>query len=638
MSSDKNFLNSHDSSLFRNLEQALLIADSAGAIVNVNPAFETLFRYTESEVLNRPVEMLIDKDLAEKHRKHREDYIENDRRERVIKKDAGLEGIDREGRRIPLQIGLKILEDYSHFSTEKHVLCSITDLTEQLKINREKGAVSAIIENSPDAIASFNLKGEAIYFNSAFKELFETEKNKVTTAQILPQTLLISDSGVSENFTAGNGKWQGENLIRIDETQNLLTVTQIVFTHYDEKNRPYMITTIIRDLSELVRLRKRHRAYLQTLEDLYIEKENMVSEISDKLNGPLKRMKQILFDSEQSADYSTAEIKKLFNVFEDELSQLSSFSRGKVYYKPRLSVNNFNGTVHNAYLKFTKHTGSDNASISFEKDPRLDRSYYFDPDRLAAIIRALLKAALRLSLEKDIQLKTRLISENETGAVIETAISERSAVTGEYSIQAAAESYESEEYRKISDRTLSELVSLVEAIDGRVSFQSDNRNGFHLKLQFTLADKNENRESRLPGSAEVTHTPFSKLREINPSILVVDDEELVRMLFSEKFKSFTEIHTASNGIKAIEKYSEHTYDVIIVDLRLPGMSGWQIIETVRKIEKQQNLKQSVIVPVSADPEAVNDGLSEVFNCIPVLIKPIDFNRMYTLINESLLNK
>lgn len=65
--------------------------------------------------------------------------------------------------------------------------------------------------------------------------------------------------------------------------------------------------------------------------------------------------------------------------------------------------------------------------------------------------------------------------------------------------------------------------------------------------------------------------------------LVVDDEQTLRLGFSYALANrSTQVDTAANGSQALEKLKNESYDILILDLRMPDISGLQIIETLRQ--------------------------------------------------------
>ena len=76
------------------------------------------------------------------------------------------------------------------------------------------------------------------------------------------------------------------------------------------------------------------------------------------------------------------------------------------------------------------------------------------------------------------------------------------------------------------------------------------------------------------------------MEENNSSILVVDDnpeiQEIIQVLLGGEGYL---VETAGNGVKALEMLSQREYDLIILDIMMPGLDGYQ---TCRKMREESN--------------------------------------------------
>lgn len=73
------------------------------------------------------------------------------------------------------------------------------------------------------------------------------------------------------------------------------------------------------------------------------------------------------------------------------------------------------------------------------------------------------------------------------------------------------------------------------------------------------------------------------MTEEQRKILVVDDEETVRNLLQRILEeSGYSIVTASNGYEALERFSQHKVDLVLLDIKMPGLSGFEVLEQIRK--------------------------------------------------------
>ena len=70
-------------------------------------------------------------------------------------------------------------------------------------------------------------------------------------------------------------------------------------------------------------------------------------------------------------------------------------------------------------------------------------------------------------------------------------------------------------------------------------------------------------------------------------IHIVDDEPIIHevlgdLLTSEGYK----VESSLDGEKALEKHSPDTYDLILLDLLMPGMNGIEVLKNIKKIDPQ----------------------------------------------------
>lgn len=96
-----------------------------------------------------------------------------------------------------------------------------------------------------------------------------------------------------------------------------------------------------------------------------------------------------------------------------------------------------------------------------------------------------------------------------------------------------------------------------------------------------------------------------------PRILVVDDEQAVRDLLSKTLTMADyDVDAADDGPSAIEKMRSVEYDLLITDLKMPGMDGLSVIREARKLAA--DLRVIIITGYSTEAsaiEAINLGVS-----------------------------
>ena len=102
------------------------------------------------------------------------------------------------------------------------------------------------------------------------------------------------------------------------------------------------------------------------------------------------------------------------------------------------------------------------------------------------------------------------------------------------------------------------------------------------------------------------------------TILILDDEEVVRrvlrvMLEGQGYR----VLEASEGAEALRLLAEERPDLILVDLTMPGMSGIQFVEALRK---QVEMPAPFIILTGTDPEEI-EKLSDGLGASSFLQKP-----------------
>ena len=66
-------------------------------------------------------------------------------------------------------------------------------------------------------------------------------------------------------------------------------------------------------------------------------------------------------------------------------------------------------------------------------------------------------------------------------------------------------------------------------------------------------------------------------------ILVVDDDEVVRLSYRRSLDSpRCNVEVAWDGIEALQAMERHPYDVVLLDLRMPGMDGMSVLKTIKE--------------------------------------------------------
>lgn len=117
-------------------------------------------------------------------------------------------------------------------------------------------------------------------------------------------------------------------------------------------------------------------------------------------------------------------------------------------------------------------------------------------------------------------------------------------------------------------------------------------------------------------------------------ILVVDDDELVLVALEELLTPHGyEVTTAGNGPEALAKLEQGSADVLILDIIMPGMSGFELCERIRQVEKYR-ATPIVMLTAKSSAEDKKRGMDAGANLF--LPKPIAPQRLLELVKSALL--
>lgn len=103
-------------------------------------------------------------------------------------------------------------------------------------------------------------------------------------------------------------------------------------------------------------------------------------------------------------------------------------------------------------------------------------------------------------------------------------------------------------------------------------------------------------------------------------ILIVDDEEVVRDFLSRFFsrEGYQDIDTAETGEEALEKIKQTPPKLVLLDIRLPGISGIEVLEKIKEFNKDIG-----IIMITAFPDIKITEEAMVKGAYDYIVKPFD---------------
>jgi PAS domain S-box-containing protein len=355
---------------------------------------------------------------------------------------------------------------------------------------------------------------------------------------------------------------------------------------------------------------------------------NMSHEIRTPLNGIIGFTKVILKTdlSAKQKEYLTA-IKMSGDtliVLINDILDLAKVDAGKMTFEqtPFKIASSISSMMH----LFESKIQEKNLLLVKEYDSKIPTVLVGDPVRLHQIILNLVSNAVKFTTKGRITISVKLLKEEAENVTIEFAIAD----TG---IGVAADKIENifENFHQASSNTtrlyggtglgLAIVKQLVESQGGIIQVKSTPNEGsvFSFTLNFLKTD----------AEAEVVTEILELDKDIkNIKVLVVEDMPLNQLLMKTILDDFGfERDIADNGLIAIEKLKEKSYDVVLMDLQMPEMNGFEATEYIRK-----TLKSKIpIIALTADVTTVDLEKCKAVGMNDYIAKPVDETLLYSKI-------
>ena len=142
------------------------------------------------------------------------------------------------------------------------------------------------------------------------------------------------------------------------------------------------------------------------------------------------------------------------------------------------------------------------------------------------------------------------------------------------------------------------------------------------------------RSSRMPGAEILSDAAPSRAADASadrrPRVLVVDDEESIRDLLQQTLQREYDVELAPDGVSALERLRANDYDLLIADLKMPGLDGLSLVDAARRFHPKVPI--IIITGYSTEASAIaalNLGVSQY------LVKPFRIVKVLDAVSKAL---
>jgi signal transduction histidine kinase/CheY-like chemotaxis protein len=443
--------------------------------------------------------------------------------------------------------------------------------------------------------------------------------------------------------------WVRIPLQRISESldrQDLAPVARYLDTRHEFGTLARLIRSFFQQREALVtelEMHKQYEAHLREARDQADAgaraKANFLSVMSHELRTPLNGvigLTSLLLDEDPRPDqtenltalkYSAESLLALIN----DVLDINKMEAGKLVLEQREI--DLPASIDNLIRVFAPQARAKRLALKGEVAPDIPKWVMGDALRLSQVFTNLLANAFKFTEEGSVTLAAAVAGESEDRVriafrVADTGIGiapEKQAQVFEVFTQA-----ESDTARRYGGTGLGLTIvkKVLELMGSTISFESAPGQGSTFKFEVSFLRASA---PRLPASTvAAARTELEGTR-----ILVVEDNGVNRRLAVVLLHRWgCVVDTAESGVEAVEKAAAHPYDLILMDLQMPKMSGIEATAQIRSSLRGPNVRTLILAFTATTPsETLPDIEGAGFDdCIA---KPIDPDRLRQILERNL---
>ena len=478
-----------------------------------------------------------------------------------------------------------------------------------------------------------NLFNDEFYFSDEFFAIFEVERENINSMDYFKSCFTdVKDLALFKsnlNYVKATREETQFHHSITSKKGNVKYINQFIKCLNDEKGKPCKILGTIQDISEQKRTELELIKAKELAEKAVVIKEQFLTNMSHEIRTPMNGIigfAKILEGTKLNDDQkqSVEAIKKAGQNLMVIINDILDFSKIEAN-KMTVEEANFSlsKTVDSVIELLTQNALEKKIKLLCDIDSAIHDELIGDPTKLSQILFNLIGNALKFTEKGFVELVITEIEGTESESLLKFSVIDSGIGISKDKIDSIFESFNqasNETTRKYGGTGLGLTITrrLVELQGGQITAESIVSKGS--EFTFSLKYKKANQIIESPVALNIKNISPDFLKDIN--ILLVEDNELNQLLAVKVFEKWDKkIDIANNGVEAIEKISTNFYDIILMDIQMPGMDG---IELTRYIRSSMGEKSNIpIIALTAHAtkgeerrcfeNGVNDYLSKPYN-------------------------
>jgi len=374
------------------------------------------------------------------------------------------------------------------------------------------------------------------------------------------------------------------------------------------------------------------------LEESMQVKEQFLANMSHEIRTPMNAI--IGFTQQLQKTSQTPEQKQYIDIIKtsgenllviiNDILDFSKLRSGKINFeKIKFSLQE---TISSLTKLLQPKAHDKNLTLHTDIDKQINDNLIGDPTRLNQILTNLLSNAIKFTKEGEIKIGVEMVKEDEQNIELKFSVIDSGIGIPEEKLPTIFEAFtqaSSATTRKFGGTGLGLAIvkQLVQHQGGEITVNSKVGKGS--VFSFTLSFKKGNEQ--IKKKTDMT-TEFSKVMPIEGlKVLLVEDNELNAMLAKKVLGDWNwKVELAENGFTALEKAKQNGFDVVLMDIQLPGMDGYETTRRIRN-EFQEPQKNVAIIAMTAHAMVGEEEKCLEAGMDGYISKPFEPENLYTKI-------
>jgi PAS domain S-box-containing protein len=614
-------------SVVNHVVDGIISIDEAGKITTFNPAAERIFGYKADAVIGQNVNILMPEPYHGEHDGYIANYLRTGEA-KIIGIGREVTGQRKDGSTFPMELAISVftLNDRPHFTGIVRDITERKHAEEELRQAEER--MRSVVNHVIDGIITIDEQGKMASFNPAAEKLFGYTKSEIMGHNVnvlMPEPYHGEHDGYIANYLrTGVAKIIGIGREVIGRRKDGSTFPMELAVSAFHLGSRRFFTGIVRDITERKQLEQELCRRVDELAEADRQKNEFLAMLAHELRNPLAPicnalhlMKMPGAESpliEEARDMMERQTHQLVRLVDDMLD-VSRIIRGNIELRKELLdlAAAVTRAVETAHPVIDAHGHQLNISLP-------DHPVFVEGDltRLAQVIANLLTNAakytetagrIRLAVERDNG--HAIVRVSDSGVGIPAELLPR---IFDVFVQGDRSLARSQGGLGIG---LTLVKRLVELHDGSVAVSSagvGQGSEFVIRIPAQVTERSSRAKPRVAVMPRATDA-------LRRRVLVVDDNvDAAKSTAMILNLSGYDVHCVHDGPAALQAAQFYRPDVVVLDIGLPGMSGYEVAQLLRAMPE---FKQTPLVAVTGYGQDEDRRRSKEAGIDHHLTKPVD---------------